>query len=180
MFSLSLDLNISIRFLLPAWKTAHCQKSCPADLRQEDEAPSFPPFICSCHSYQLARKMDLDIRKFVLQWLTIFQLSISAHALSEVQLQEEYATPIFWSVHDQNGWNQDEILQWCAHKRIPSSSVRLLKVKNMQNCFRNESGRAMLQKGRMILETWYFTASGYLNYFRPHKAVFKICNTICE
>lgn len=51
-------------------------KSWPVDLRQEDEAASFPPssfrhflldkglYDCSfAHSYQLARKMDSDISK---------------------------------------------------------------------------------------------------------------------
>lgn len=73
----------------PASATHNYLKPCPVDLRREDEAAPFPlssfPFpsdgektLCDpsfAHSYQLARKMDLDISKvcaskYVLQRLS--------------------------------------------------------------------------------------------------------------
>lgn len=61
----------------PSQSQAHCLKSCPVDLRWEDEAAPIPlptfPFpsagektLCDpsfAHSYQLTRKMDLDRSK---------------------------------------------------------------------------------------------------------------------
>lgn len=76
-----------------------------------------------------------------------FQLFISTYGLSEVQLQGTCRT-IFWCVHDQSGWNQDEILKWGAHKKNPVIFCEGAQSERYVKLFQEWQGRSNAIEGK--------------------------------